>query len=263
MVYSFVHTLKIEMRQLVLLFILVPIFLKGQVVLTGADGAVLATSDGKILTADCGSFVVNDVDGHTYNTVRIGTQCWLGKNLATAKYNDGTPIPNVSDNTAWGALATGAYCDYDNTPANSITYGKLYNWYAVDNNASTKFASNGGKNICPTGWHVPSSAEVTILMDFLGGQGAAGGKMKETGTAHWHEPNTGATNLSGFTALPGGSRVTWGGGSTPSFEELFYAASFWTTQNEWEEIDNMSGTLWRSYNFSQLGWGCSVRCLSD
>src|SRR5690554_5475820 len=137
---------------------------------------------------------ITDIDGNTYKTVTIGTQTWMAENLKVTKYNDGIAIPNVTDNTAWRELATGALCDYANTPSNSETYGKLYNWHAV----------NTGK-LCPTGWHVPSDAEWTELTDYLGGTSVAGGKLKETGTTHWAR-NTGATNETGFTALPGGGR---------------------------------------------------------
>src|SRR5574344_993327 len=136
---------------------------------------------------------MTDIEGNTYKTVTIGTQTWMAENLKVTKYNDGAAIPNVTDNTAWSKLTTGALCDYDNTPSNSETYGKLYNWHAV----------NTGK-LCPTGWHVPSDAEWTKLTDYLTSD--AGGKLKETGTTHWNSPNTSATNETGFTALPGGSR---------------------------------------------------------
>ena len=136
---------------------------------------------------------LTDIDGNDYKTVTIGTQVWMVENLKTTKYNDGTAIPNITDNTSWAALTTGAYCDNINTPSISTTYGRLYNWYAVDNNAGTKVASNGGKNVCPTGWHVPSDAEWTTLTTYLGGESVAGGKLKETGTTHWQSPNTGVS----------------------------------------------------------------------
>ena len=149
---------------------------------------------------------VTDINGNVYNIVTIGTQTWMAENLKTTKYNDGTAIPNVTVDATWAALTTGAYSDYSNTPANSTTYGRLYNWYVVDNNPATKVASNGGKNVCPTSWHVPTDAEWTILTTYLGGESIAGGKLKETGTAHWNSPNTGATNETGFTTLPSGLR---------------------------------------------------------
>jgi uncharacterized protein (TIGR02145 family) len=126
-----------------------------------------------------------DGDNNYYPVVQINTQLWMAENLKTTKYNDVTAIPNVIDDATWTFATTSAYCDYSNNPANSTTYGRLYNWYAVDNNAATKVASNGGKNVCPTSWHVPTDAEWTILTTFLGGESVAGGKLKETGTTHW------------------------------------------------------------------------------
>jgi uncharacterized protein (TIGR02145 family) len=153
---------------------------------------------------------VNDIDGNGYQTIKIGNQIWMARNLETTKYNDGIPIPNITDKSTWAASTTGAYCDYSNVPANSANYGRLYNWYAVDNNAATKMASNGGRNVCPTGWHVPSDDEWAILATYLGGPMVAGGKLKESGFTHWQSPNTDATNERGFTALPGGYRDYWG-----------------------------------------------------
>jgi len=138
---------------------------------------------------------VTDIEGTHYNAVKIGNQLWMASNLKTATYNDGTAIPNVSIATAWAALTTGAQCDYNNIPANTTTYGKLYNWYAV----------NTGK-LCPSGWHAPSDTELETLSTSLGGDAISGGALKEAGTTHWSAPNTGATNSSGFTGLAGGSR---------------------------------------------------------
>ena len=121
---------------------------------------------------------------------------WLVENLKTTKFNDGSSIPNVTDNTSWNNLTTGAYCDYNNSTANTAVYARLYNWYVV---ADTK-------KICPTCWHVATDAECTALTSFLGGESVAGGKLKETDTTHWNAPNTGATDTHGFKALPAGER---------------------------------------------------------
>src|SRR5450759_1177427 len=130
-------------------------------------------------------------------SVTICTQVWMLKNLDVSTYRNGDLIPKVTDPTAWSALTTGAWCWYNNDSAtNASTYGKLYNWYAV----------NDPRGLAPTGWHVPSDAEWTTLSTCLGGNAVAGGAMKETGTTHWTSPNTGATNSSGFTGLPGGYR---------------------------------------------------------
>jgi uncharacterized protein (TIGR02145 family) len=148
---------------------------------------------------------ITDIDGNAYKIVAIGTQVWMAENLKTTKYNDGTAIPKVTDNSSWTANTTGAYCDYDNDPINSVTYGKLYNGYVL--------ASTNTKKICPTGWHMATDAEwydLALTIDpsaqlIIGTESSiAGGKLKETGIIHWNSPNTGATNETDFTALPGG-----------------------------------------------------------
>jgi len=197
---------------------------------------------------------ITDIDGNTYKTVTIGTQTWMAENLKVTKYNDGIAIPNVTDNTAWSELTTGALCDYDNTPSNSETYGKLYNWHAV----------NTGK-LCPTGWHVPSDAEWTELTDYLGEN--AGGKLKATGTIEagtglWYDPNTGATNETGFTALPGGHRLYDG--------TFYYVGNFghwWSatevdTDSAWHRgMNDGNSGVDRFGDNKELGF--SVRCLRD
>jgi uncharacterized protein (TIGR02145 family) len=138
--------------------------------------------------------MVFDIDGNGYNIITIGTQTWLRENLRVTRLNDGTTIPLVTDIAAWSHLSTPGFCWYNNDASTyKETYGALYNWYTA----------NTGK-LCPTGWHVPNDAEWTTLTAFLGGLEGSGGKMKETGTAHWNSPNEGATNSSGFTALGAG-----------------------------------------------------------
>ena len=146
-----------------------------------------------------------DNDGNVFRTIKIGTQIWMLDNLKTTHYLDGTPIPNVTDNAAWIALTTGAYCNYNNDGANVATYGRLYNFYA---------ASDAIHILAPkAGWHVPSQAEWDQLETYLGGTITSGvtpiigRKLKEVGTVHWTAPNP-ADNVSGFTSLPGGDR-TW------------------------------------------------------
>lgn len=140
---------------------------------------------------------VSDYEGNIYNIITIGTQEWMQKNLMVTHYSTGDAISNVTDNTAWSGLTTDAFCWYNNDQAAyKGTYGALYNWYTVID----------VRNVCPAGWHVPTDAEWTTLTTYLGGISAAGGKLKESGTAHWASPNEGATNETGFTALPGGNR---------------------------------------------------------
>jgi uncharacterized protein (TIGR02145 family) len=140
---------------------------------------------------------MTDQDGNNYKTIKIGKQTWMAENLRTTKYNDGTSILNVTGNVEWAALETGAYCNYNNTSNTDTiaTYGRLYNWYAV----------NTGM-LAPTGWHVPTDAEWTTLTTYLGGEDVAGYKLKEAGTTHWSNLNFVADNSSGYTALPSGYR---------------------------------------------------------
>lgn len=206
---------------------------------------------------------VTDVDGNVYNTMTIGTQQWTTENLKTSKYNDNTLIPFISDIYEWSSLSTPAWCRYVNDhtsyndPLNSYTTdGALYNWYAVN------AASNGGKNVCPAGWHVPTDADWTTLTNFLGGDSIAGGKMKEAGIAHWVGPNTGATNESGFTGLPEGGRFSNG-----RFKGIGTRGGWWSS----EELLPTSGRgRFLYYEFSMVyrgsgykGDGFSVRCLKD
>ncbi len=143
--------------------------------------------------------LITDIEGNLYKAITIGTQTWMAENLKTIRYNDGTTIPLVTDASIWADLSTPAYCWYDNDESTyKSTFGALYNWYAV----------NTGK-LCPIGWHIPTDAEWTKLLTYLGSENVAGGKLKETGTTHWNSPNTGATNESGFTAFPGGIRVPY------------------------------------------------------
>jgi len=132
------------------------------------------------------------------SSVQIGNQTWTLKNLDVSTYRNGDPIPQVQDNTAWANLSTGAWCYYLNNTANGTIYGKLYNWYAV----------NDPRGLAPNGYHIPTDAEWTTLTTYLGGSTLAGGKMKEAGSSHWLSPNTGATNSSGFKGLPGGFRYS-------------------------------------------------------
>ncbi|NVO09905.1 MAG: fibrobacter succinogenes major paralogous domain-containing protein [Bacteroidales bacterium] len=197
---------------------------------------------------------VTDIDGNVYQTVVIGTQCWMKENLKTTKYNDGTPILNVTNNTTWGALTTGAYCNYNNDTNNVNTYGRLYNWFAATDN----------RNICPLGWHVPSDNELHTMVLSLDTTSLendiesyiAGSKLKEIGTSHWISPNI-ATNESVFTALPGGVRSSNG---------LFYHIGlygFWwsSTNSICRLISHDSPNLQKG--IIPMNCGLSVRCVKD
>lgn len=177
---------------------------------------------------------VTDIDGNVYQTVVIGTQTWMVENLKVSKYRNGDVIPEVPDNAAWAALATGGWSNYNNDAANGTKYGKLYNWYAV----------NDQRGLAPAGWHIPSKDEWNTLTTYLGGGGLGGGltnaPYKLKATTGWNV-NTGSTNSSGFTALPNGARDESGISywlnemgswhtSTPSTETRSY--SFWITSDQ-------------------------------
>jgi uncharacterized protein (TIGR02145 family) len=194
-------------------------------------------------------------------SVTIATQVWQSSNLDVTTYRDGTLIPHVTDPTQWSNLTTGAWCYYNNDPANGAIYGKLYNWYAVagihDNDPNTH-----NKILAPEGWHIPTDAEWTTLTTFLGGESVAGGKMKATGTSPWWSPNTGATNSSGFTGLPAGCRY---------YHETFYYIGmfgYWWSSSEVDTPSASFRTLrfdyGNAYRYSaNKRDGFSVRCLRD
>ena len=200
---------------------------------------------------ECGLSMMTDLEGNTYNTVQIGTQCWSQSNLKVSKYRNGDNIPTGLSNSQWGSASSGAYAIYDNNTSNNTLYGKLYNGYAA----------NDSRGLCPTGWHVPSDTEWASLITFLGGSSVAGGKMKST--TGWNSPNTGATNSSGFTGLPGGGRL--GGGV---YGDLGNVGHWWSTT-----IIGSAGWAWyRSLNTSfnsvannsnPQAYGYAVRCLRD
>ncbi len=199
---------------------------------------------------------LDDIEGNIYKTIFIGTQQWMAENLKVSSYNDGTTIPNIIDKTQWSNLKTGAWVFYNNDPANNITYGKLYNWYVI--NTST----NGNKNVCPTGWHVPTDYEWSTLMNYLGVSSICGGKMKEMGTSHWNSPNMDATNSSLFTGLPGGSRVYNG-----IYEGIYRYGSWWssTLLNTSDAWNRALQTLdpGGSRNNNDKRFGMSIRCIKD
>jgi uncharacterized protein (TIGR02145 family) len=209
------------------------------------DEAVLKTFTG----------TVTDFDGNVYFIVTIGTQVWMAGNLKTVKFNDGSAIPLVTDKAAWNALTTPGYCWLNNDEAaNKVTYGALYNYYVVDP------ASNGGKNVCPAGWHVPTDGQWTDMTTFLGGEVGAGGKIKETGTAHWQTPNTGATNETGFTALPAGGRG-YDFGVTGT-EANFWTSTEYETNSAWDRFISFSNSNVHTQYYGKRN-GISIRCLKD
>jgi uncharacterized protein (TIGR02145 family) len=199
---------------------------------------------------------VNDSEGNSYKTVTIGTQTWMAENLKVSKYNDGTIIPNISDDIQWSELKTGAWAYYSKDATNNAKYGKLYNWFAVSK------TTNGDRNVCPTGWHVPTDAEWTVLTDYLGNDSVAGGKMKEVGTTIWNSPNTDATNTSLFSALPGGTRHYLGNYYGIGSNSFWWSTSEDNTFVAWYRVlGNSNGSVGR-YSVGKKN-GFSVRCLKD
>lgn len=195
---------------------------------------------------------VTDIDGNVYGTVIIGLQEWMAENLKVTKYLNNDAIPLVSDGTIWAGLISGAYCWHDNLIADFNEYGGLYNWYAV----------NDSRGLCPTGWHVPSDAEWSILISYLGGVSVAGGKIKECGTAHWWSPNTGATNQTCFSALPGGMRDLNG---TFGINE---AEGFWWSSTQFNSSNAYDRSMYYDWEGVYEDWGenhygFSVRCLKN
>ncbi|MEQ9412714.1 MAG: fibrobacter succinogenes major paralogous domain-containing protein, partial [Cyclobacteriaceae bacterium] len=181
-----------------------------------AESVVGATTNADALLDklySLGIMRVRDFDSNFYNTIKIGNQVWMAENLKTTHYADGTPIPYVSGESNWDALTTTskAYCWYDDDINNKNTYGALYTWSAAMKDATSATANPSGvQGVCPTDWHLPSDAEWTELINYLGGPSIAGGKLKEAGLLNWLSPNEAATNESHFTALPGGYRVNDG-----------------------------------------------------
>lgn len=190
-------------------------------------------------------------DPITLGDVRIGTQVWMARNLNVSRYRNGDPIPQVTDPTQWEDLTTGAWCYYENNTANRTTYGKLYNWYAV----------NDPRGLSPVGYHIPSDNEWTLLTTSLGGQGVAGGKMKAT--ISWNSfPGISNTNSSRFTGLSGGFRQYYGAFSSIGNYGYWWSSSEYSDGSVWiRGLLYDYGSVGRSYYDKQNGF--SVRCLRD
>ena len=195
---------------------------------------------------------LTDIDGNEYKTVIIGNQIWMAENLAVTRYNDRNVIPLVTDSVNWISLSSPGFCWYNNDEeVYKKSYGALYNGYTA-----------GSARLCPAGWHVPSDSEWDLLAAYLGGADVAGGKMKESGTSRWVRPNTGASNISYFNALPGGLRYFDG-----NFRDLGFGAYWWSsTQLNPERaffrfVFHEESTIFRFDNLKRIGF--SIRCLED
>jgi uncharacterized protein (TIGR02145 family) len=235
-------------------------------VLLGAEGG---------LNPDLEYDTLTDIDGNIYATIEIGAQVWMAENLKVTHYSDGTPIPEISDEAEWNAMApeAQAYCWYDNQIESGDTYGALYTWAAAMNGGLSS-DTTGVQGVCPDGWHLPTDKEWKTLEMQLGmspedadafdWRGTVeGGKLKEIGFSKWEVPNEGATNSSGFTAVPGGFR---------SVKGLFYnsgeSATFWTSTAD----DNTNTSWYRTLNYQMkhmyrhqnaIQLGLSVRCVKN
>jgi uncharacterized protein (TIGR02145 family) len=204
------------------------------------------------------SGTTTDFDGNIYTVIHIGLQKWMVENLKTTHYNDGTPIPNVTDNYAWAFLYEGGYCWYENNIENKEAYGALYNFYAV----------NTGK-LCPQGWRVPNESDWELLTTKAGGEIFAGGRLKATGnieqgTGLWSYPNEGATNITNFSAIPGGGRFNRG-----AFFYIGEHCYFWS-----HTIYSAATTYYRALDYRRENiakdtydynkrYGFSVRCIKS
>lgn len=219
---------------------------------TNEKGTVYSTDIKQFITKvppfSCGNTVSHE--GNNYHTVKIGTQCWFKENL-----NIGTRIGGSQNQTDNGIIEK--YC-YNDNEANCDIYGGLYQWNELMQYVTTQ----GAKGLCPGGWHIPTDAEWTTLTSNLGGEPQAGGKMKEAGTSHWASPNTGATNSSGFTALPGGYRDDGG-----YFDNLTYHTYHWSSTHGGTDFAwyrgfyNNTGNVGRYYDYKSNGFSC--RCIHD
>ena len=198
------------------------------------NGGTVTTDEIDIFMTEGGSTgtFTDPRDGQTYTTIDIGSQTWFAENL---NYNTGD-----GNNNSW--------C-YDNNGSNCDIYGRLYTWEAAT-------------SACPDGWHLPNDIEWTTLIDFLGGEDVAGGKMKETGTTHWNSPNTGATNSSGFTALPGGYRSTIGMFFKEGNDGSWWSATEYSSTSAWYRCLRCNRDEVNRFNYGKEG-GFSVRCVRD
>lgn len=202
------------------------------------------SSSSKTAVASRPTVPVND------SKVRIGTQVWMTKNLNVSRYRNGDSIPQVTDLNEWASLTTGAWCYYENDLNYGKVYGKLYNWYAV----------NDPRGLAPQGWHVPSDTEWETLITFLGGTTVAGGSLKAT--TSWTAPNTGATNSSGFTGLPGGFRRFFGYFNGIGIDGQWWSSTEFDTDNAYfRTLGYTDQYMFRDGDY-KIG-GLSVRCVKD
>jgi len=215
-----------------------------------------------VTTIDC---MVTDYDGNVYNAVKIGDKVWMAENLKVTHYADGAEIQLITSNSDWGALELDekAYCYYSYNDQYGESVGALYTWAtAMNGEPSSDQNPSDVQGVCPDGWHLPSNKEWDTLFDFLGGENIAGGKMKEAGFEHWASPNLGATNESGFTALPVGMNngIAWGFIGNLAY---YWSATEYSVTNSYiitlcAEKEQICAPF-----ASYMNFGISVRCVKD
>jgi uncharacterized protein (TIGR02145 family) len=222
------------------------------VIATNSVGNSAASTASTAVTL-CPTSTITDIDGNIYPTVSIGNQCWMRENLKTSRYNNGDSIPIVTGTTAWRSLTTGGRSWYNNDSTTyENPYGNLYNWYAA----------RESRDLCPTGWGVPTDAEWTTLTTYLGGLNVAGSKMKATGATYWSSQSAGTDNSSGFSALPGGYRGSGGNFFNVSNLAFFWSDTVFDANDAYlRNLDVTNGIVTRK-EYSKLV-GASVRCLRD
>jgi uncharacterized protein (TIGR02145 family) len=220
--------------------------------LSGGCGSVNATGTITVTVFTCGTNTVSDIDLNTYNTVTLGSQCWITENLKTSRYRNGDLIPSGFNNTNWANLTTGGRSWYFNDSTTyENPYGNLYNFYAVEDS----------RGLCPLGWHVPSDGEWTTLTNSLSPD--ASNKMRTTGLTYWSATNLGVSNVTGFSAVGNGAR--WLDGA---FVNLKNNAYVWSStpldanQIYHRDFRNNNANVIRQWNMNKRV-GCSVRCLKD
>lgn len=213
-----------------------------------------------------GSSTVKDIDGNVYNTVTIGSQVWMVENLKTTKYRNGDPIPNIAGGDEWSNVKTGAQCNYNNDATIGNKFGKLYNWYAV----------NDSRNLAPTGWHIPSEDDWEILDNYVAANlGTSGALIKALASkTDWSDASMlgddlSKNNTSGFTAMPGGYRSSYHGG----FSWIGDYGAWWSSKeclypklSAWSRSMGDNDTGWSNEMFVDpypMNYGLSVRCVKD
>jgi len=219
------------------------------------DDSIYDFSDDYFTISQINDSTVTDIDGNVYQTVVIGTQEWMMENLKVTHFNNGDEIPHITSNSEWTNLSSGAFCYFNNDTTYIDTFGNLYNWHAL----------NDSRGLAPAGWHIPTDVDWGILIAYLDGEAVAGGKMKATGTIEdgdglWNAPNAGATNESGFSALPAGYRSYYGNFGGNGNYAFFWSSDEYTYTYARELLYNsqiINSQIQDKRN------GFSIRCLKD